>query len=250
VALGLFDGDRAAGLYSAPQRVVLFLTTMSSMFGAALYPRLAALRAEGRQAFERVVQRGFRVMILAGVPIGVGGALVAVPLIAFIYGPGYEEGAAVFRWLVPSVVLISANAPFGYALLAAGAQRPYFHAAVAGAAVNVVVNLALIPRLHLLGPAVATLCAEGLVLVMLVIYTRPIAKVEARRIVLTAAISAAAMAGSVFFVRSAPFPAQILVGAVVYTAGLAALRGVSRADLMLLRDMAGLLTRPSRHPRE
>ena len=50
VALGLFDGDRAAGLYAAPQRLVLFLTAVSSMFGAAVYPRLSALWAGGERS--------------------------------------------------------------------------------------------------------------------------------------------------------------------------------------------------------
>jgi O-antigen/teichoic acid export membrane protein len=238
VALGMIEGDRAAGLYAAPQRLVLFLTSASSMFGAALYPRLAALRAGGGNGFERLVRLGLRTMVLASVPVAVGGMLVASPLVGAVYGPGYQSGAAVFRWLVPSVAPIFVDVVLGYALLAAGGERLFFRASIAAAVVNVAANLALIPRLHLVGPAVATLLAEGVVMAMLVAATRPLAPLAVGRTVVAAAASAALMAAAITLVRSAPVAVQILVGASAYLAGVAALKGLTSADLAALRDLA------------
>jgi O-antigen/teichoic acid export membrane protein len=238
VALGLFDGDRAAGLYAAPQRLVLFLTAVSSMLGAAVYPRLSALWAEGREGYERVVRLGFRVMVLASVPLAVGGALVARPLLDLVYGPGYQDGALVFRWLVPSVVPIYVSMLFGYALLAAGGERRYFAASVAGAAVVVAANVALIPRLHVLAPAVATLAAECVVFVVMAGSMRRVASVAAGRAVWAAAGAAALMAGAILLLGSAPVVVEIAVGAVVYVAGVAALKGLSPADVGLMRELA------------
>jgi O-antigen/teichoic acid export membrane protein len=238
VALGLFDGDRAAGLYAAPQRLVLFLTAASSMFGAAVFPRLSTLWAEGREGFERVVRLGFRVMVLASVPLAVGGALVARPLVAFVYGPGYEDGALVFRWLVPSVVPISVSMLFGYALLAAGGERRYFLASVSGAAVVVAANVALIPRVHILAPAVASVAAECAVFVLMASSMRRVASVAAGRTVWVAAGAAALMAGAILLVGSAPAAVQIAVGAVVYVAGVAAFKGLTAADVGLMRELA------------
>lgn len=238
VALGLFDGDRAAGLYAAPQRLVLFLTAVSSMFGAAIYPRLSALWAGGRAEFERVAGLGFRVMVLASVPLAVGGVLVARPLVDLVYGPGYEEGASVFRWLVPGVVPIYVSMLFGYALLAAGGERRYFLASLFGAAVVVAANLVLIPRLHILAPAIATLAAECAVFVLMARSMRRVARVAAGRVVWAAAGAAALMAGAILLARSAPVAAQISLGAVVYVAGVAALRGLTAADVGLMRELA------------
>jgi O-antigen/teichoic acid export membrane protein len=236
VALGVIEGDRAVGLYAAPQRIVLFLSTISSLFGATIYPRLAALHTEGRAPFERMMRLGLRVMVWTGVPLGIGGALVAPSLVAFVYGSGYEESVAVFQWLAPSLILIFANVPFGYSLLAAGERRAYLRAAVAGAVVSVVANVALIPRLHLLGPVVATLCAEGVVLVMLVVASRRVAHVDASRTVLTTAASAALMAGVLFFMRSAALPVQVGAGAAAYAAGLVVFRAVTWSDVTAIRD--------------
>jgi O-antigen/teichoic acid export membrane protein len=238
VALGLFDGDRAAGLYAAPQRLVLFLTAVSSMFGAAVYPRLSALWAEGGGGFERAVRLGVRVMVLASVPLAVGGALVARPLIGLVYGPGYEDGAVVLRWLVPSVVPISISMLFGYALLAAGGERRYFLASVSGAAVVVSANVALIPRLHILAPAVASVAAECAVFVLMASSMRRVVSVAAGRAVWVAAAAAALMAGAILVVRSAPVAAQIAVGAVVYVAGVTAFKGLTAADVGLMREFS------------
>jgi O-antigen/teichoic acid export membrane protein len=238
VALGLFDGDRAAGLYAAPQRLVLFLTAASSMFGAAVYPRLSALWAAGGGEFERVVRLGFHVMVLASVPLAVGGALVARPLVGLVYGAGYEDGALVFRWLVPSVVPIYVSVLLGYALLAAGGERRYFLASVAGAAVVVAANVALIPRLHILAPAVATVAAECAVFALMAFSVRRVASVAAGRAVWVAAAAAALMAAAVLLVRSAPVAVQIAVGAAVYVAGVAALKGLTAADVDLMRELA------------
>jgi O-antigen/teichoic acid export membrane protein len=238
VALGLFDGNRAAGLYAAPQRLVLFLTAASSMLGAAVYPRLSALWAEGREGFERGVRLGVRVMVLASVPLAVGGVLVARPLLDLVYGPGYEDGALVFRWLVPSVVPISVSTLFGYALLAASGERRYFLASVSGAGFVVAANLVLIPRLHVLAPAVATLAAEGVVLVVMARSMHRVASGAAGRAVSAAAGAAALMAGAILLVRSAPVAAQIAVGAGVYVAGVVAFKGLTAADVGLMRELA------------
>jgi O-antigen/teichoic acid export membrane protein len=238
VALGLFDGDRAAGLYAAPQRLVLFLAAGSSMFGAALYPRLSALWAEARDGFERAVWLGFRVMVLASVPLAVGGVLVARPLLGLVYGPGYGDGAMAFRWLVPSVVPIYVSTLFGYAILAAGGERRYFVASVFGAGCVVAANVALIPRLHVLAPAVATLAAECVVLVLMARSVRRVASGATGRALWAAAGAATLMAGAILVVRSAPVAVQIAAGAVVYVAGIAVFKGLTPADVGLIRELA------------
>jgi O-antigen/teichoic acid export membrane protein len=235
VAVGLMEGETAAGLYGAPQKLVLFLTAISSMFGSALYPRLSALHDKGREAFEGLMSVGLRAMLLAGVPLGVGGALVAPSLIEAVYGPEYAASAAVFRWLVLSVILSFANIPFGYALLAAGRQRPYFRASAAGAAINVAATVALIPRLHLLGPAVATLITEGVVLTILVVASRGVGRVSCGRTLVPVGVSAAAMAAGILAVQPASLPVCVLLGAGIYVAGLVLTGGLRRSDLDALR---------------
>ena len=238
VALGLLDGERSAGVYAAPQRLVLFLTAVSSMFGAALYPRLSASWAEGREAYERVLALGVRMTVVASVPLATGGALVAGPLVRLVYGGGYEDGGAVFRWLVPAVVPISISTVLGYALLAAGRERHYLRASLIGAAVVVAANLALIPRLHSIAPALATLAAECAVFVAMALGLRRAHRPGALRTVAIAAAAAALMAAAILFARSAPVVLQVGLGAAVYIAAIAALGGVGPDDVRLLGDLA------------
>ena len=238
VVLGFMVGERAAGLYAAPQRIVLFLTGASSIFGAVLYPRLAAAWAAGRDEFEQVLRLGFRTMLYSGVAIGVGGVVLAEPLVVAVYGPDFREVTAVFRWLVPVVIPIFVNALFGPAVLAAGGGRDYFKACVAGAAVNVAANVLLCPRLHELGPVASTFCGEGTVLVMLALAVRRRVRVDVARVVATACVASALMAG--VLAVSPPMSLLVLIpaGAAAYAFALAAFRGVTRTDIAALLDLA------------
>jgi O-antigen/teichoic acid export membrane protein len=231
IAIGLLLGERAAGLYAAPQRVVLFLTAISSMFGAALYPRLSALHGRGRGPFERQMAIAFRAMLLVGLPLGVGGALVAPSLMAAVYPAEYEPGGAVLRWLVLSVIPIFATTPFGCAVLAAGRQQAYFRAAAAGAAANVALTLALVPHLRLLAPVAATLVTETLVLALLVAASRDLGRVNGWRAIRAAGTAAAVMAAALAWLRPPSLVAQVLLGAGVYGATLFVSGGLTKADL-------------------
>jgi O-antigen/teichoic acid export membrane protein len=239
VATGLMEGDRAAGLFGAAQKLLLFLTAISSMFGAALYPRLSAVFRAGQDPFGRLLSAGVRVMLTVGVPIGVGGVLVAPALLPAVYGGGYEPSVAVCRWLMPSLILSFTSIPFGYALLAAGRQRAYFRASLAGAVLNIVGTVALVPALHLIGPAVATLGTEAVVLVILVVASRDVARVRVGRQLASVTLAGGTMAAAILFLHPASLAGQIALGALVYAAVLAGTGGIRRSDVSALVPTIG-----------
>jgi O-antigen/teichoic acid export membrane protein len=237
LALGLYEGQRPVGLYSAPQKVVLLLLSMAALFGTAVYPRMVVMYRRGRPSLERVMLLAARVMLAVAIPVAIGGAMVAGSLIRFFYGPGYEAGVPVFQILVWSIVAVFANAPFAFALLAAGGQKQYLTSATAGAAVNIIANIVLIPRLHLLGPAVATVGSEIVVLTMLVRYARRAGSISVTRVVLAAGGASIVMAAALYFVRAMPFPLQVVAGGLAYAAALALLGGTTREDIRMLRSL-------------
>jgi O-antigen/teichoic acid export membrane protein len=235
VALGYFEGERIVGLYTAPQKIVLFLTSLAALFGTAIFPRLVALRRVGRQPFERLLRLAARATLSLAVPVAAGGTIVAPGLIRFLYGPGYEASVWPFQILVWSVLTVFANVPFAYALLAADSRKPYFYSVLAGAVVNVACNVLLIPRLHLVAPAVAMICSEVVVLTMLVAYSRRVARMDVAGTLLRCGTAAALMLAVLWPLRSTPLPLQLLGGAAAYVAGLAVFRGITAGDLTMLR---------------
>jgi O-antigen/teichoic acid export membrane protein len=236
LALGYFDGERSVGLYAAPQKIVLFLTSVAGLFGSAIFPRLVLLRELGQDRFERLLQVVARVMVVLGLPLAVGGTLLAPALVRFFYGASYEASVPVFRLLIWSVMTVFGNVPFAYALLAADRRKSYLTAALAGAAVNIGSNLVLIPRLHLQGPAVSTICSEVVVLAVLVVSARRVARVSVKGILASSAGATGLMVVALRLAGGWPFLGQVGLGAAVYAAGLLFCRGVHRSDLAVLRD--------------
>ncbi len=106
--------------------------------------------------------------------------------------------------------------------------------------VVVAANIVLIPRIHVLGPAVATLAAECVVVTMLAFYARSLAGVGAGRAVAAAGAAALLMAGVIVLVRPAPVAVQTAIGAAAYACGVVAFRGLTQDDIALIRELAGM----------
>ena len=111
-----------------------------------------------------------------------------------------------------------------HALSASGRQRfdAWFVAGVA--AVNVVLNLVLIPPLGVVGAALATLVAEGLILAWgWREVTRALGPLALGPSALVAAGGVAAMTLALLPLRAAPLPLSLATGALVYAAAILAL---------------------------
>lgn len=99
-----------------------------------------------------------------GVPIAVLGPLMAGPLLSLLFGPEYLPATFAFRCLLVTAGVMFLSSCYGSNLLASGRQSLYLAGVGLGTLVNLVLNIALIPRFSLDGAAVATLSAEAAVI--------------------------------------------------------------------------------------
>jgi O-antigen/teichoic acid export membrane protein len=94
-------------------------------------------------------------------------ALIALaasgPAIALLLGDTYAGSLLLFRVLCLALLLVYPNYVMMQLLAAAGHQRLVMLAAAAGAACNIALNLALVPRHDALGAAFATVGTEAIV---------------------------------------------------------------------------------------
>jgi O-antigen/teichoic acid export membrane protein len=159
VLLAALSVDAAQiAFYAVAVSVIERLRLVSDSIGAALLPKLAALPPEETGAYAAQVTRHsvFWVCLAA-----LGIALLAPPLMPLVFGPGYAASVVPLLVLAPAAVLLTVRRLVANYFTASG--RPGFNAGVqAGAfALNVVANLALIPRLGIVGAALASLISYG-----------------------------------------------------------------------------------------
>lgn len=211
------------GWYDAAYRVVLVFTNSAALIAQAILPGLSSLARQGDLARARgSIGLMGKIMIYLGLPIAVGGALLAGPIIVLLYGRDYAPAVAPLRLLIWQVFTVFANVVFAQALLAFYHQRLYFISTLLGAALNLICNVFLIPRWGMVGAGAATIVAEVVVVSTLIAFVfRKIVTVPILPALAKAAAACALMAIVIYLI---PFLwAQIALGGLVYGISLFAL---------------------------
>jgi O-antigen/teichoic acid export membrane protein len=232
VLLGAFRGQDEVAFYAAAYRVIMPILALASAVAAVAVPHLSFLTVTDEGSADRAAVSLSGRLITAAVPIAVGGALTAEPIIATLYGPAFAQAADPFRILIWSVVTVYANAAFAFLLLARRGDRRYLVTTLAGAALNVGLNLVVIPVAGMIGAAFTTMASEGLVLGLILWWTRDVSLPAIRAALAAAAVPTLVMVIAVWPLRSSLI--AVPVGIVAY--GLvAAATGVIPLKRMLGR---------------
>jgi O-antigen/teichoic acid export membrane protein len=100
----------------------------------------------------------FGVMVLLCLPA----AFLCKPLLLLVYGKSFEAAVPAFLWLLPAIVMISTNAVFMNYFASIGNPMVTVYSPGVAAAVNVLLNLKLIPMLGIVGASLASVLAYAL----------------------------------------------------------------------------------------
>lgn len=238
VLLAFLTNDILVGLYVAAYRICFVMIALSDALFFAYLPDFTRARSQGPDALSEVATRSASFSAAIGVPVAVGGAFVAEPLLVALFGPAYADAAVAFSILLAScAVMLLANPLRNIALVhdRLGAEMRIM---VLATVANIALNLLLIPRFGLIGAAAATLAAEigvfaalsGVVRKLGVrTHLQPLLGVGGAGAVLAAFLG---VAGS-----SLPLALTIGAGATVYIAALFMLRAVPADALVYVREL-------------
>jgi O-antigen/teichoic acid export membrane protein len=127
------------------------------------FPALMEARKEGLAAYHRRLRRMTELMVVISFSVVIPISLLAGPLVRLVYGPAYALAGPILRVHVWSGVFVAFGVVFGRWLTAEGRTRFYALMTVAGALLNILLNLVLIPRLGGMGAAWATLAAYAFI---------------------------------------------------------------------------------------
>ncbi|MDX1438546.1 MAG: flippase [Rubricoccaceae bacterium] len=164
VLLGFMRTEAEVGLYSAAVKAVSAAQIPAMVLVQVLFPVLSTAIGSRDDMRERSLALARRMF-----PIGLGSGLIAAflgtDLIVAFAGSAFEPAGTAFSYLMLNVALIYITMTFGQSLIAWDAQNIYMVVVTAGAVINIVLNVLLIPPHGIEGAAVATLATEAVVLV-------------------------------------------------------------------------------------
>ncbi|MFC4541948.1 flippase [Halosolutus amylolyticus] len=163
VLVGFFLTPVAVSYYVVSKQIVEFLETPVSALGFTLSPSFGAQKADGNvNQAARIYEAALTHSLLLYVPAAAGIVLVAEPTIELVFGDDYGGATPVLQVLSMYVVLQSITKLTSNALDFLGRARA--RAIVKGmtAALNVCLNVLLIPRIGVVGAAIATVVSYSL----------------------------------------------------------------------------------------
>lgn len=162
------------GYYEQAQKIEQMAVTAVTSLSVVTMPRMALLFNEKKNDEIRIIfRKTIRFVLFMAIPMCVGLISVADIFITLYLGNGYETSAVLLKIFSFLLIIVGLNNAFGKQILMPfGKQKKYNIGVIIGAAVNFCLNLILIPRLLSIGAAIASVIAEGMILIAFMLFSR------------------------------------------------------------------------------
>jgi len=234
IMLGFMKGDEVVGWYNAAYKIIFFILPFSGLLIQSIFPLISKYYKESREKLSLLVNTSAKILTAVAIPLGIGGTILAKPIMNLIYGPQYQNGVIAFQILIWTVAVIFVCVNFGNSLMACDGERKYAVGVSVGAGTNIILNFLLIPRFSLVGAAIATFATEVVVLVYMAYHFSKITRIHLERYILKPSIASLVMGAVIWTVRINVL-LSIIIGAAVYLAVFLSIRGVNGEDIRLIR---------------
>ena len=160
VMLGFMADAHEVGLYSASARLAVMAVVPASIAGAAFLPQLAAARDDPSRR-NRIAARHAAPVLVVGAALAALAIAYPSHLLGIVFGEAYLPATATLALLLGASAVTCLRLCHDSALLAWDFDRERLMTLGGAAALNIALNLVMIPRYGGYGAAMATLAAEA-----------------------------------------------------------------------------------------
>lgn len=156
--VNFFLTPAAAGIYVVAVKIAERLWLLSQAVSTVILPRLSELHGDEKNR-RRLTPLVGKVVLLLTALGAIFVALIISPLVHLVFGSAYMKAAGALLWLLPGIVLGSLSRVLSNDIAARGRPELNMYTALMVVAVNVTLNVALIPGMGINGAAIATTLA-------------------------------------------------------------------------------------------
>ena len=160
VMLSFMKGDESVGWYSAAFTFIFGLMFIPRSYSLSVYPVISRYARDSDKLLNISWQKSVKVLLIVSLPLTAGVILLADRFIHLFYHPEYENSIIALRILMLTIPWIFANSINMYLLYATNRQKQATIIVLISTAVNIVLNLFLIPKFSYIGASWATVLAE------------------------------------------------------------------------------------------
>lgn len=178
VMLGFMKTNVDVGYYDASVKIKTILVSVVTSLGTVLLPRMSFYIEKGeKEAFQKTVTKAFRFVMVAATGLMVFFILFARESILLLSGDEFLPAVLPMQLLMVTLLLIGLSNITGIQILTPmGQEQKVLISIVAGAVVDFVLNLALIPRYSSSGALLPPLWRSGCTCGTMYLYERYVEK--------------------------------------------------------------------------
>jgi O-antigen/teichoic acid export membrane protein len=222
--LSVMTSDTVVGWYGVPTRLFGTLLVVATIMSTAWLPKYVTAFQRGEHHLRSIARGPSTQLLILSLPIAIGGAVVAGPLIKLLYGSAYDAAAPVMVVLSVCVLPLYVNIVAQQLLIASRREAVWARVMAGATVVNPIMNFYAI-RLtqdHMgngaVGAALSLLATELLIAaVSVAVVIRHVIDREAFNRVLRGLLAALTMGGCVYLTRGTGLFGEIGVGVVTFT---------------------------------
>lgn len=203
ILIGYFLSNADVGIYRIAYQLSSVALFACMALNIVLFPTMSRWAAEGNlSGVSTALSRAFSFSLVLAVPVLVGGIILSDRLLYFLYGASFVPGTSAFIVLLFVQLAILGVMLQTICLMALNFPKQSFIATGVTAALNVILNIFLIPALGITGAALATLISVSINgLITFHFLSRHIPVSLERMPVVSIAVSGLAMGGVVLLFR-------------------------------------------------
>ena len=228
------------GLFSGPYRLSMALRTIPQTLSLPLYPLYSRTAHLSPARFGEAYRQSLKFFALVSIPFAAFFVAWAQPILLLALGKKFLPALPAMQWLGLGLFPFFMSTLFQYLFAALDEQKKFLASTIVGSTLRIVLLVALIPRFGFVGPSIAFVCAETVVVGIWIFQISKIGyPVNLGSLMWRPLSAGAAMAMVLYAVRESPVVWQIsgaILSLVVYGLGLFLLRTFSNEEIRLARE--------------
>lgn len=249
--------EKTVGWYSIAASLAATLIFIPNILATAIFPALSRGAAEAGDGASRILRKSLDFSLITGVPIGLGLAIVASPLVDLLYQSKFPESGAVLSVMSIGLIFTYVATVLGRFLVASGRTNTWTCTMIAGIALAFPLNFVFIPWSvqefgnGAIGGALRLLCAEFLMAIF-ALWMLPSGTLtrENASTALRIFIAGGVMVAACWLVKDKFIAVPVMVGVVTYGIMIVVLRVLKPEDIdMAVTAIRGALSGLRLRPR-
>ena len=176
VMLGFMKTDIDVGYYNAAIKIKTVLISFVTSLGVVLLPRASYYIEQGmNESFLTITKKAINFVFIIASPLMVYFIIFSQECVVFLFGSAYENSILPMQIIMLTLLIIGLSNIMGIQMLVPlGKEKIVLYSEIAGAIVDLFLNMILIPKMAAVGAAIGTLSAECIVWVVQFFYLRKV----------------------------------------------------------------------------